>query len=56
MKDAPSFWTLGWGLTVELGFSDGRYLPRESALLLYPEFFGKDGEPIMERLPIVKPH
>ena len=50
----PSCWTLGWGGTIELGFADGTYLPRKVALLVYPQYF-KDGEPILDMLPMDKP-
>ena len=55
MKEKPSCWTLGWSLEVELGFSDGRYLPRKAALILYPEYFNECGEPNLNMLPIDKP-
>ena len=50
----PDRWTLSWGFTIELGFPDGTYLPRKAALLLHPEYF-KDGEPILDMLPMDKP-
>lgn len=50
----PTCWTMSWGLTMELGFDDGTYLPRKAALILYPEYF-KDGKPILELLPLDEP-
>ena len=47
----PCCWTLGWSMNIELGFSDGTYLPRRVALILYPQYF-KDGEPILDMLPM----
>ena len=55
MKEKPTHWTLGWSLDIELGFNDGRYLPRKAALILYPEYFDEDGKPIPDILPIGKP-
>lgn len=55
MKEEPSCWILGWSLDVELGFSDGRYLPRKAALILYPEYFNENGEPNFNMLPIDTP-
>lgn len=55
MKNKPTCWTLGWSLKVELGFDDGTYLPRKSALILYPEYFDENGEPIIDMLPIDEP-
>lgn len=52
MKEKPTHWTLGWSLDAELGFSDGKYLPRKAALILYPEYFDKNGEPIFDMLPV----
>ena len=46
---------MGWGGTVELGFDDGKYLPRKAALILHPEYFDKNGEPILDMLPVGKP-
>lgn len=54
MKEQPINWCLSWAGTVELGFADGTYLPRDAALILYPEYF-KDGEPISEMLPFDMP-
>lgn len=54
MKEQPINWCLSWAGTVELGFADGKYLPRDAALILYPEYF-KDGEPILEMLPFDRP-
>ena len=51
-KEKPTHWTLGWSLEAELGFSDGKYLPRKAALILYPEYFDEQGEPILDMLPI----
>lgn len=51
-KETPTHWTLGWSLEAELGFSDGKYLPRKAALILYPEYFDEQGEPILDMLPI----
>ena len=50
----PDCWTLSWSGTIELGFPDGTYLPRKVALLVYPQYF-KDGEPILDMLPMDKP-
>lgn len=55
MKEKPTHWTLGWSLDVELGFSGGKYLPRKAALLLHPEYFDENGEPILSMLPVGKP-
>lgn len=52
--DKPSHWTLGWSLEAELGFDDGKYLPRKAALILYPEYFNENGNPKMDMLPIGK--
>ena len=54
MKEKPTHWTLGWSLDIELGFNDSRYLPRKAALILYPEYFDENGEPILDMLPIGK--
>ena len=51
-KEQPTHWTLGYSLDIELGFSDGKYLPRKAALLLYPEYFDEDGNPIIDKLPL----
>ena len=48
----PIYWTLSWIGTVELGFVDGKYLPRKAALLIYPDYFDENGEPILDKLPI----
>lgn len=50
--DKPTHWTLGWGLTIELGFDDGTYLPRKPAIILYPEYFDEKGEPKIDMLPL----
>ena len=52
----PTHWTLGWDLNIELGFNDGRYLPRRAALILYPEYFDEHGEPVFDMLPVKKPN
>lgn len=54
MKNKPTHWTLGWGLEPELGYDDGRYLPRQAALILYPEYFDENNEPKLDMLPIGK--
>lgn len=51
-NDHPTHWTMGWSLSLELGFDDGTYLPRKAALLFYPQYFDEKGEPIKEALPI----
>lgn len=51
ISQEPTHWCLSWGGTIELGFGDGKYLTRAVALLLYPDYF-KDGEPIIEKLPL----
>lgn len=43
-------WTIGWSGRVELGLDKKYYLPREAAVIIYPQYF-KDGEPIMDALP-----
>lgn len=48
----PTHWTLSWGLTIELGFANGTYLPRKPAILLYPEYFDEKGEPKIDMLPL----
>ena len=53
--DKPTCWTLGYSLKPELGFDDGKYLPRKAALILYPEYFDDNGEPILDMLPIDEP-
>ena len=55
MRDKPTCWMLGWSLDMELGFADGRYLPRQAALILYPEYFDEKGEPIKNILPLDEP-
>lgn len=50
----PTHWTLSWNLTMELGFDDGTYLPRKVGLILYPQYFDKNGEPKKDMLPIDK--
>lgn len=54
MKEKPTHWTLGWSLEAELAFDDGKYLPRKAALILYPEYFDENGEPILDMLPVGK--
>lgn len=51
----PTHWCLSWALTLELGFNNGKYLPRDAALILYPEYFDKNGEPKLDMLPIDNP-
>ena len=51
----PNRWTLGWSLNIELGFPDGTYLPRKAALVLHPEYFDENDEPILDMLPMDKP-
>lgn len=53
-KKGPTCWTMGFSLDLELGFDDGTYLPRNAALLLYPQYFNEIGEPIKSALPIVR--
>lgn len=48
----PVCWTLGWDLEPQLGFKDGTYMPRRAALLLYPEYFDREGNPILSMLPM----
>ena len=48
----PTHWCLGWSLDIELGFDDGKYLPRKAALILYPEYFNENGEPKLDMLPM----
>lgn len=55
MLEKPTHWCLGWSLNMELGFDDGKYLPRKAALVLYPEYFDDNGEPIKDMLPLDKP-
>jgi hypothetical protein len=55
MLEKPTHWCLGWSLNMELGFDDGRYLPRKAALVLYPEYFDDNGEPIKDMLPLDEP-
>lgn len=55
MLEKPTHWCLGWSLNMELGFDDGKYLPRKVALILYPEYFDDNGEPIKDMLPLDKP-
>ncbi|MBR5796376.1 MAG: hypothetical protein IKY26_09550 [Erysipelotrichaceae bacterium] len=50
----PTHWTLGYSLDAELGYDDGKYLPRKAALLLYPEYFDEHGEPRFDMLPVGK--
>ena len=52
MLEKPTHWAMSWSCTVELGFKDGKYLPRKAALILYPEYFDEKGKPKMEMLPI----
>lgn len=54
-KELPTKWVLGWSGDIELGFDDGKYLPRKAALILYPEYFDESGNPIKEKLPFDKP-
>ena len=53
-KIQPINWCLSWSGTIELGFSDGTYLPRDAATILYPEYF-ENGEPILSKLPMDEP-
>jgi hypothetical protein len=55
MLEKPTHWCLGWSLNMELGFDDGRYLPRKAALVLYPEYFDDNGEPIKDMLQLDEP-
>ena len=55
MKEQPINWCLSWAGTVELGFADGKYPPRDAALILYPEYFNENGEQILEKLPFDRP-
>jgi hypothetical protein len=55
MLEKPTHWCLGWSLDMELGFDDGKYLPRKAALVLYPEYFDDNGEPIKDMLPLDEP-
>lgn len=48
----PTHWCLGWSGNLELGFDDGKYLPRKAALILCPEYFNESGEPKLDMLPI----
>lgn len=48
----PTHWCLGFSLDLELGFDDEKYLPRRAAVILYPEYFDKNGEPKLDMLPI----
>ena len=50
-KEKPTCWTFGWSMDIELGFAGGKYLPRKAALILYPEYFDEQGEPIKDMLP-----
>ncbi|MBO5854414.1 MAG: hypothetical protein J6Q61_06735 [Bacteroidales bacterium] len=54
-KQLPTKWVLGWSGNIELGFDDGKYLPRKPALILYPEYFDEQGNPIKDKLPFDKP-
>ena len=54
-KQLPTKWVLGWSGDIELGFDDGKYLPRKPALILYPEYFDEQGNPIKDKLPFDKP-
>lgn len=54
-KLKPTKWVLGWSGDIELGFDDGTYLPRKAALLLNPEYFDEQGNPIKDKLPFDKP-
>ena len=51
-NNEPTHWTLGWSMDLELGFDDGTYLPRKAAILLCPQYFDENGEPIKDALPI----
>lgn len=55
IKKIPTHWCMGWSGTVELGYQDGTYLPRKAALMLHPEYFNEDGEPILGKLPFDRP-
>ena len=55
MRVKPTHWCLGWSLGIELGFDDGKYLPRKAALILYPEYFAENGEPRLDMLPMDSP-
>ena len=55
MLEKPTHWCLGWSLNMELGFDNGKYLPRKAALILYPEYFDDNGEPIKDMLPLDEP-
>ena len=46
------YWTIGWSGDVELGVGDGCYLPRKAAVLLHPEYFDEEGNPILSALPM----
>lgn len=54
-KQFPTKWVLGWSGDIEIGFDDGKYLPRKAALILYPEYFDEQGNPIKDKLPFDKP-
>lgn len=54
-KEQPTKWVLGWSGDIEIGFDDGTFLPRKAALILYPEYFDEEGNPIKEKLPFAKP-
>lgn len=51
IPNKPTHWCLGWTGDIELGFDDGKYLPRKAALIIYPQFF-TDGKPNIDMLPI----
>jgi hypothetical protein len=46
------YWTMGWSGDVELGVGNGYFLPRRAAVLLHPEYFDENGNPILEKLPM----
>lgn len=49
---AEYYWTMGWGGSIELGIGNGYYLPRKSAVVLHPEYFDENGNPILSALPM----
>ena len=51
----PTHWCMGWSGELELGYDDRTYLPRDAALILYPQYFDENGKPIKEALPFAKP-
>ena len=50
--DKPVNWCLGLSGNIELGFENGTYLPRKTAMILYPKYFDEHGEPRTYMLPI----